>query len=480
MKIKLIHNPGFNDFFMPLLFVILNILLKTLFLDYRDLSVDEPYTVFYSQKSLSELLKMFETENNPPLFFLILHFWIRLFGISVFAVRFLPMIFSSLTVLFLYKTGKRFFNNEIAITTSILYTFSNFHQFYSQETRVYSLYCLLSVISMYLFLFIISGKGKRNHYVWLLVTNTLLIYSHFFGFFIIVVQIASAVFIAPIRRHYLKGQFIILAFTIILYIPYLRLIIQRFLVASEGTWLSPPGFADIYNLLWSYTNVPVVTVLTIVLLAISAFLFICRRIKQSNIRIRNYVKVIYIWFFLPLIVIFAVSQIIPAFHTRYMIFLSIAYYFLLAFAVETFPRKWLRYILILGITGAMAGTFHAKVTSDRSMKTVTEMVKKQKAAVYVVPYWMIYEFTYYYNSDYFRKPDSVLILLQQEQIRDIKIPEDFSTEAISGLSEVILIEGGLDLVDPEGSIIQRLQASFPEKSLIYESKSLKVYHFKEE
>jgi mannosyltransferase len=57
---------------------------------------DECFSIFYSQQPFSNILDVSKWEPPPPLFNLILHCWIKLFGVSEFGVRLFPAMCSSL------------------------------------------------------------------------------------------------------------------------------------------------------------------------------------------------------------------------------------------------------------------------------------------------------------------------------------------------------------------------------------------------
>ena len=126
------------------------VLLKSLFLTSQSISLDDPFTIYHAQFDFWNLIGYLKNYNNPPLFEILLHFWIKLFGITEISVRILPMLFSSFSVLFIYKIGKVFFDSKTAIVVSILFTFFNIQLFYAHDCRVYSLF-LLTVVMFYCF-----------------------------------------------------------------------------------------------------------------------------------------------------------------------------------------------------------------------------------------------------------------------------------------------------------------------------------------
>lgn len=67
--------------------------------------LDEVASVDFAQKDLISIINLPIGEPHPPFYYIILHFWISVFGISEFAVRFPSVIFGILSSLMLYKVG---------------------------------------------------------------------------------------------------------------------------------------------------------------------------------------------------------------------------------------------------------------------------------------------------------------------------------------------------------------------------------------
>ena len=120
----------YNTFFylIPIFFILINFYVKFKFISYQSIAGDEPFSIYFSQFNITTIISHLSSGNNPPLFEIILHLWIKLFGISETSVRLLPCLFSSITVYFIYKIGQKFFSFKSAIIASLFFTLSNYQE----------------------------------------------------------------------------------------------------------------------------------------------------------------------------------------------------------------------------------------------------------------------------------------------------------------------------------------------------------------
>src|SRR6185436_9629037 len=88
-----------------LILVAYNFFSKYPFINTRDLSWDEPFSTFYSQYSVPQIITELFRGDNPPFYELFLHYYTSFFGISEIALRMPSLIFSCGTVIFLYYSG---------------------------------------------------------------------------------------------------------------------------------------------------------------------------------------------------------------------------------------------------------------------------------------------------------------------------------------------------------------------------------------
>ncbi|HIP36750.1 MAG TPA: hypothetical protein EYG85_07830, partial [Crocinitomix sp.] len=218
-------------------FILLQLIVCLPFINSFPIDLDEPFSIFHAQKDLSDLFVIFTQENNPPLHFILLHFWIKLFGISPLAVRSLSLIFSIITIPILYQFSKKIVKQPFAILVVFLYIFSTQIHYHSLEARTYSLLVLLTVAAFnQLFDFIFNDKAN---FFQLAVINALLLYTHYLSGYIILTQI---IILLLFKRNYVRKKIIqaIISYILmtILYTPGIWIFMLRLKhFSSQGTWV---------------------------------------------------------------------------------------------------------------------------------------------------------------------------------------------------------------------------------------------------
>lgn len=401
LKISLTNFIGrFSDTKIVLVLFALTFFLRLVYLDYFSLNFDEPFTVFYSQMSFEHIGEMLKTENNPPLFFVIMHYWIKAFGISEFSVRFLPAFFSALTVVFVYLIGIRFFCVKVAVASTFLFVFSESHFEFSHDCRAYSMLVLLSSISVFYLLKLLILENDRKNWILFGICNILLVYTHFIGWIIIFVEIV--VIISEVRYIKLKHFVISYSITLLSLSPYLSIFVRRVAeTASKDSWVQKPHLSDLYSRLWEYSNKPVVTVIFLFVLLTGFGLLI----KQKN-RIDLQTRTLLLWFLIPYLGLYLISMKLPLFIERYLLVISIPFYILLGIFAELLSRKAkaLKF-LYLFLPLLMLLSTNLNPSRNRPNKQIVQLLQNLKrspsTAILINPDWYEPTFLYYYDKKLF-------------------------------------------------------------------------------
>lgn len=479
--------------------VIINFIVKVIFLPNNSLGGDEPFSVYIAQMDLPSIIRLLSEGNNPPLYEILLHFWIKIFGISEFSVRFPSLLFSCITVLFIYRTGIKFLNKRIALYSAVIFIFSNYHIFFAHESRVYSLLGMFTAISMYIFMGILQdnketlnrdndSSSKSNitkKFVLLTLVNTLIIYSHYFGFFVLFVQFLYLIIYLPLLRKYWKQVLLYVGAIVILYLPNILVLTRRFIESSGGTWVSPPeGLVSIYNMLWTFSNAPVVTVcvITILLAAFIKFLFS----KKTEFVNANYFFIVF-WFLSIFFFMFAISFWIPMFLNRYLMAAAIAFVLLLGICMDyVISNSRYRYVIPAIICILFIASAKPNLTNKRNVRETVEKIKQLKDSntlVIICPYNFVLDFTYYYNPEYFRDYNTEDMYanasnhLKQENIFGVNNINDID---LKSHNRVVFLDAGANFSSPDNSIKDQLNVKYLLKNSykIYEIYDIYEYELK--
>jgi mannosyltransferase len=390
----------------PVLYTIpiflMNIILKGIYLTDQEIGLDEPFTIYHAQFDVPVIIDLLKGYNNPPLYEILLHFWIKAFGISPLAVRTFPLIFACLCPVALFYFGQKFFSLKIGILSSLLLSFSDLLTYYSHDCRVYTLFLLLSILSMHFFLNITysDNKGPKNS-VGYIFFSSLLIYAHYFGFFILFFQALHTLLFY--RKHIYKvvGYFTAIA---LIYLPHILVVVRRMTDSfSQGTWLhSPDGLVSLYNMLWSFSNFPFITVSAIILLASALFIVIKNR---GYNHINPNMVLIIIWFVFAYLGMFFISYFVPMYLNRYLIYALPAYYILLIACIDfLFRRKMANTVVCVYFVVSFASIMELNPNKHQHVEKAMNWIRKfkdDKTLVFYCQRDLFPQLIYNYNRSYF-------------------------------------------------------------------------------
>ena len=108
-----------------------------------DLWLDEALTVDIARVPLTHMHAALQRDGAPPLYYVLLHFWMKVFGPSDLGVRSLSGVIGVATLPLSYVAGRRVGGRTAGIATLILVASSPFAVRYSTENRMYALMVFL-------------------------------------------------------------------------------------------------------------------------------------------------------------------------------------------------------------------------------------------------------------------------------------------------------------------------------------------------
>ncbi|MBX7056017.1 MAG: hypothetical protein K1X36_13775 [Pyrinomonadaceae bacterium] len=217
-------------------------------LDRTCLWFDEIFSVHAAEHSWQTILSFISIDLiHPPVFYILLKLWIAIGGEGVVWMRLLPALFSCLSVFPFLMISRELKLSFWQRTTGLLiFAFNGSLIKYAQEVRMYSLLQFLSLLSIWLFVrYFIKGKSL----VALVIVNLILVYSHYFGWFVVVCEVMA---IAAVQR--IKLRSIGIMFTVVLagFAPWAIAVVRSVTAGADVGqnigWMQKPGWIQILSL----------------------------------------------------------------------------------------------------------------------------------------------------------------------------------------------------------------------------------------
>lgn len=182
------------------LILLLGWALRTHDLDGRSLWEDEGWTMLLSAgPSLGDVVQTMAADQHPPLYFVIFRVWRTLTDETEFAGRYLGVLFGMIAVAAAFPLGRALFGARTGLLAALLLALADLHIDLSQEVRHYSLLATGVVLSSLFYVRWWRRPGRANRFGYVLAT-LLLLYTHYLGAYIVLVQALHLLLTARGRR----------------------------------------------------------------------------------------------------------------------------------------------------------------------------------------------------------------------------------------------------------------------------------------
>src|SRR5512136_386553 len=137
----------------PWLVIIITLMggfLRVLLLDHKGMWLDETFSVWLANHSVVDMLQwMIKIDQHPPLYYLLLHYWIALNGDTPYYVRLLSALFGAGTIPIIYLIGKRLSGVVVGLAAAVFLALSLFNIYFAQETRMYTFLMFSAAVAIY-------------------------------------------------------------------------------------------------------------------------------------------------------------------------------------------------------------------------------------------------------------------------------------------------------------------------------------------
>jgi hypothetical protein len=202
--------------------------------------IDEGISVGIAHHHWTSIPHVLKQDGSPPLYYMLLGLWIRMFGDRERATHLLSVIFALACIPLVYFAGRSVFNRTTGIVAAILVALDPFLTYYAQETRMYTIEAFLSIIVAWAY---VQGilRGSRWWCVGLALSLTALLYTHNWALFVCAGLAATTVAVA--RSHW-KAFALVAVGVAVLYAPWVPTLLYQ--VQHTGApWSTRPSLHDL-------------------------------------------------------------------------------------------------------------------------------------------------------------------------------------------------------------------------------------------
>lgn len=343
-----------------LLILLTGTILRAYHLGDAPYSLDELFSIKHASLPFMDIISNVDNEPHPPFYYILLHFWMGIFGSSEIATRSLSVLFGVVSIYLMWCLGTLLFNRETGLIASLILAISSFHIRYSQESRMYSLMVMLTLVSMYFFVKMQGGKDHK-YYPYYLISSTLLLYSHIYGIFIILAQnfyVAIILFTSltrgknirksPAKGFSIKNWIVLQSILFVVFIPWLLVLGSQIMGVNDGSfvnlnWLPETHLSDIPRTFLLFASYEPLTLALFFLLSISAFIVWKRSRRDSGMQNSNPLTLLSLWMVVPILVPFVLSLwVFPMYYPKYAIAASLALFLLASKGISNIKSKKLK------------------------------------------------------------------------------------------------------------------------------------------
>ncbi|MEP7169832.1 MAG: glycosyltransferase family 39 protein, partial [Bacteroidota bacterium] len=315
-----------------------------------------------------------------------LFYYVKLFGISEFAIRLPFVILGICSVYLIYLVGKKWFNSSVGLLSASTLCVLEFPLLYSQIARPYSPGLFFTLLAAYFWSELFSEKIKNESvskdektnfksYAGFTLSVSVCMYTHYFALLQAgLICIAGLFFLSKknYKMYYISGSIILL-----LYIPHFNIFLHQMSIGGlggSGGWLSKPKS----DFLWKYIQYAFNDSSFVLLFYI--LVFILSIVIYSRNRAANKFRLLlFLFFILPFLIGYYYSIYRnPVLQYSILLFsFPFLIIFIFSFITETIQQK----IVIAGVAailllGSFSTVYKNKYYSTKHFGVFKELAEK--------------------------------------------------------------------------------------------------------
>ncbi|HZV74420.1 MAG TPA: glycosyltransferase family 39 protein [Conexibacter sp.] len=207
--------------------------------------MDEGLSVGISSHALMDIPSVLRQDGSPPLYYMLLHVWMDVFGRSETAVHWLSLTAALLTIPAAMWAGWSLWGRRAGYVGAVVCSLVPFLTAYGEEARMYALMALFALLTTAFFLHAFVYR-RRRYLPAFAIGQALMLYTHSWGIFYGVGAAAVLVYLWHVssgdeRSRLLKDGLLAFGAAAILYLPWVPTLLYQ-AQHTAAPWANKPRF----------------------------------------------------------------------------------------------------------------------------------------------------------------------------------------------------------------------------------------------
>ena len=174
-------------------------------------------------------------------YYVVLHYYTRIFGLSEISLRSMSVIFSLTTLVLVFALGREMFDDNTALAAAAMWAFNPLAVVFAHTARMYSMLIAIALAQL-LMLWRVRSRPSVSGAVACGMAGAAMLYTHMGGMLFIGAGVAMLV------RDYFHGRknqmaWMAIALTLVLFVPYVPVARAQSETLIAGHWLDWIGTA---------------------------------------------------------------------------------------------------------------------------------------------------------------------------------------------------------------------------------------------
>lgn len=311
---------------------------------------DEGSSLMLSAYSFAGIWAHAAHDVHPPLYFLVLHGWIALFGDGLLSIRTLSVLPGIATVLLGLWLVRLIATRRAALLAGVMLALLPIGVRYSQEVRMYSLLGMWLIAATVALVYWVKAPHKKRYLVVYTLLMTAAFYTHYFTAFCVIVHWSYLLMSRQGAGMLIKqpAWWIANASIVVLFLPWVPGFIDllqhmdELKTGGDVAWEPPVDARSLPAMFWQILIQDEGEHLPWPLFWLAPLIFLEGAVWTAlrDPTPYKFHALVVIYTVLPIVMIYALSFVTPLFIERYVMFAALGLPMIIAIAVDRLLKGW--------------------------------------------------------------------------------------------------------------------------------------------